>query len=612
MRKLTIILLCGIIATAANAGTFGRRAGEGPKDNKTNTPAAAVTTRASAPATPAVTSAPRAAAPSFGRPSPVGYTPPAAYNRAPAAQTPRDTGARGGFASYRAPGSSAVVSSPAPVPVSQGSRGNGYRSGNSSSDRGNAPGGQANVHSSQPAPVTRGSGNAGNRIGGSTRSSGPTTITGYTPTTSNRDRGNASGGQANVHSSQSAPVTHGSDNTGGRFGGSVRSNPPTTMTGYTPGTGSRDRGNASGGSIRPGGPATITGYTPTTSNRDRGNAPGGQAGAHYSQPLPVTHGSGNTGNRIGGSTRSSGPATITGYTPTARNRESGRPAGTVDRTPRRSGDASATPGHGSPGTGYRPGNQSHLPGDIPHTVNRNSGNHGSFGGDRNTTAGYAPHRSNYTVGYHPTRFSMPHGYTPPTYRQGRYYYPATYHPKPCFFGYWAPIYSPGFSYRSVYFSFGLFPYVQIDRISECSYTSISYSSEPIYVSGTYYHNARYSQLDEALADIRSGWISGRYDLIGQHVRAGQTIAVLLDGQYDYSISSDDYLSMTRDAIADLNTATFVWDKVRERGDGTVTAFGEHAYISSDQTRTVYVSYTLEKVGRDYFITEVGSSQDPLE
>jgi len=228
------------------------------------------------------------------------------------------------------------------------------------------------------------------------------------------------------------------------------------------------------------------------------------------------------------------------------------------------------------------------------------------------SAGNAPRRATYTVGYHPVQRYVPNNYVPPTYRQGSYYYPTAYHTRPCSYGYWAFDYAPGFSYRSVYFSFGLFPYVQVTRISDRSYTSISYVSEPLYSNGTYYNNSRYDRLDEALADIRSAWVSGRFDLIEPHVRAGQTIAILLDGQYDYTISSDDYLSMTGDAIGDLDTASFVWDNVREGRNGMVTAFGEHSYRSSDQTRTVYVSYTLQKSGSHYYITEVGSSDNPLD
>ena len=97
------------------------------------------------------------------------------------------------------------------------------------------------------------------------------------------------------------------------------------------------------------------------------------------------------------------------------------------------------------------------------------------------------------------------------------------------------------------------------------------------------------------------------------MNSGDKIAVLLGNKYDYSIDSDDYLSMTHDALEDMQTNSFVWNKVRERSDGTYTAFGTHRYTdSSGSTKTVYVSYTLEKIGREYYIIEVGSGTSPLD
>jgi len=218
-----------------------------------------------------------------------------------------------------------------------------------------------------------------------------------------------------------------------------------------------------------------------------------------------------------------------------------------------------------------------------------------------------------TVYRHGSHSYVPKGYAPPAFREGHYYY-AAHHPKPCYYGYWTFDYYPGFSRKSLYYHYGLFPYIQVDRIIEISYTKVSYTNATIYTSDGYYLSSdRYAGLDDALSDIRSAWISGRFDLIENHVRDGRDIAVLLDGNYDYSIEGSDYLSMTRDALDDMQTDSFVWDKVRERTDGMVTAFGTHRYISSSgDTRTIYVSYTLQRIGRQYYITEVGSSSYRLD
>lgn len=259
----------------------------------------------------------------------------------------------------------------------------------------------------------------------------------------------------------------------------------------------------------------------------------------------------------------------------------------------------------------------------PHASYSSSRDHASYqpdrgpshGGAKVYSTGYSPHGTTYTVGYHrPTKIVVPRTYVAPSFRLGRYYYPAVYrYPKPCYFGFWAVDYDPGFSYRSVYFNFGILPYVQITRIRECTFVSVAYVSDPLYISGRmYFNNNRFPGLDDALGDIRSAWISGRFDLIERHVRDDSSLSVLTDGKYDYAISSKDYLDMTHDAISDLNTVSFVWDKVRERKDGTITAFGEHSYRSSEGARNVYVSYTFQRVGSHYYLTEVGSSLSRLD
>ena len=209
---------------------------------------------------------------------------------------------------------------------------------------------------------------------------------------------------------------------------------------------------------------------------------------------------------------------------------------------------------------------------------------------------------------------MPHGYTPSTYHLGRYYYPGPRAKRPYFYGHWVFDEYPSFTRRSVYCNFGIYPYIDLTRIIvEETPPEVVYTEEPLYADGVAYDSqSRYAGLDEALADIRSGWIAGRFDLIRSHVLVGRKIAVFLDGKYDYTMSSDDYLSMTHDAIGDMETVSFIWDKVREREDGQVTAFGSHTYRSNDEDRTVYISYTLSKIADEYYITEVGSSAEPLD
>lgn len=207
----------------------------------------------------------------------------------------------------------------------------------------------------------------------------------------------------------------------------------------------------------------------------------------------------------------------------------------------------------------------------------------------------------------------PKHYKPPVYKSGRYYYSSGYLSRPCYYGHWTFSYYPDYSRKSCYYHYGIFPYVSISRVVVTSYPQVVYVGEPIYISGGYYlEKSRYEALDEALADIRGAWLGGRFDLIERHVRPCERIAIFLDGRYDYSVEGNDYLQMTHDAVEDLQTSSFVWDNIRKRSDGTVTAFATHRFYESDSyTNTVYVSYTLKKIGSEYYITEVGSSLSPL-
>lgn len=198
------------------------------------------------------------------------------------------------------------------------------------------------------------------------------------------------------------------------------------------------------------------------------------------------------------------------------------------------------------------------------------------------------------------------------YGVGRYFRPSV----PITLGYrhWVHgPYDPAICRRSIYYSFGVLPYVHVTRLHVGTYVSIGYRSGPVvFDSGYYLTRDRTTRLDLALQDIRLAWLYGRMDLIRAHVRHTDRIAVLLDGRYDYSIQGDDYIQMTADAFDQIRTTSFNWDTVRERTDGRFTAFARHEYRdNSNITKIVYTSYTFDVYGGEYYIIEVGSSASPL-
>jgi len=158
----------------------------------------------------------------------------------------------------------------------------------------------------------------------------------------------------------------------------------------------------------------------------------------------------------------------------------------------------------------------------------------------------------------------------------------------------------------------------------------------------------------AFADIEKAWVDGNIDLIQAHLRDSDTkVSVNLKGKYAYSISSDDFAKITRDAFADLNTVSFEFTRLRKAKNGDVTAYGTHTYLavtqasapasskSSTSTKTsanddtatvpfdqpdstsskstdgsvvskkVYVSFTLRQSDSQWYIVSVDSSTSPL-
>jgi hypothetical protein len=156
----------------------------------------------------------------------------------------------------------------------------------------------------------------------------------------------------------------------------------------------------------------------------------------------------------------------------------------------------------------------------------------------------------------------------------------------------------------------------------------------------------------AFADIAKAFTDGNIDLIQAHLRDSDTkVSVNLKSKYAYSISSDDFAKITKDALANLNTVSFDFTRLRKAKNGDVTAYGTHTYLvvtqasaptadttpsktsSDDDTATVpfdqpdsadtkatvgsviskkvYVSFTLRQSDSQWYIVSVDSSANPL-
>jgi hypothetical protein len=134
------------------------------------------------------------------------------------------------------------------------------------------------------------------------------------------------------------------------------------------------------------------------------------------------------------------------------------------------------------------------------------------------------------------------------------------------------------------------------------------SRDDYYLSGASWRRDR--DLVRAVEDIEDAFRSGDIEALVDHVDTGARIAVFNREKYQYSLSSNDYLDMTRDAMRDMDTVRFDLVRVREKRSGACVASGVHEYRDGDgATKRVLVSFGLERRDGRWVITQVCTAPD---
>lgn len=163
------------------------------------------------------------------------------------------------------------------------------------------------------------------------------------------------------------------------------------------------------------------------------------------------------------------------------------------------------------------------------------------------------------------------------------------------------------------------PFIVLTRVLYMPPPRIVYVEVPVFVDTPYYLERQdnlHSRDPNAalLADLRSMWMLRDIRFLERYVRPNSYIAVYLEGKYAYSISAEDYLEMTRDALRVVKTESIRFTQVKRRGDNQLVVQGEHRYIDdvTGQTKQVSIFYTFERVEGRWYLIEVGSSVRPIQ
>ncbi|MDR3687920.1 MAG: hypothetical protein P4L46_00980 [Fimbriimonas sp.] len=194
------------------------------------------------------------------------------------------------------------------------------------------------------------------------------------------------------------------------------------------------------------------------------------------------------------------------------------------------------------------------------------------------------------------------------------------------FPYYRSTFVAGASFRSPFgFYFGVcVPYVDI-RVCHAFPPAVLFVDVPIYSGqncqgfynaddGNLINDPTLDQtepgLNNALDEIVETFQGGNIDGLVSLIDPNMSVAVYERGQYQYSLSSNDFVDMTRDAIQSTQTISLDLQYLHRRSPGVYCVSGRHVYKDpSDRTRTVFVSYVLQDIGGQWTLTQVGTSPD---
>jgi hypothetical protein len=124
----------------------------------------------------------------------------------------------------------------------------------------------------------------------------------------------------------------------------------------------------------------------------------------------------------------------------------------------------------------------------------------------------------------------------------------------------------------------------------------------------YYNNRRNNDVDYVLDDLTNAFERNDRRAAGRLVPRGGKVAIIIDGQYAYSINADDFYDTFMDAINNTRTRDYQILDVQTRRD-TIAVRARHDYEDPWGRRvSVYHYFRLEEDGRDWVIREFGTSE----
>lgn len=112
----------------------------------------------------------------------------------------------------------------------------------------------------------------------------------------------------------------------------------------------------------------------------------------------------------------------------------------------------------------------------------------------------------------------------------------------------------------------------------------------------------------AIDDLTEAFQGGNIDGLVTLIDPNTSIAVYLNGHYQYSISASDYIDLSRDAIQSMHTVGFSLTYLHQRAPGVFSVAGKHSYQDQNgQTQTTWESFVLQDISGQWTLTQVGTA-----
>lgn len=114
----------------------------------------------------------------------------------------------------------------------------------------------------------------------------------------------------------------------------------------------------------------------------------------------------------------------------------------------------------------------------------------------------------------------------------------------------------------------------------------------------------------AIDELREAFLGGNIDDLVTLIDPNTSIAVYEYGHYQYSLSANDYIDLSRDAMLSMRTTGFNLTYLHERAPGVFAVGGRQSYLDQNgQTQITWVSYVLQDIGGQWTLTQVGAAPD---